>query len=160
MIHINLKKQIEKLLHIHDSPERTALAFAIGVFFGFSPFLGFHTILVLLVAFLFRLNRVASLIGVYLNNPWTIVPVAMASTSLGAKVLGFRGHRYERFNWHELGTPLFWSNLPQEFRLHYRTLYPFLVGSMICATVLAIIAYPVCLWFIRTYRHRIQHLKD
>ena len=36
---------IDKLLHTHDSPERTARAFAVGVFFGFSPFLGLHTIL-------------------------------------------------------------------------------------------------------------------
>lgn len=160
MFRIHIKKQLKKLLHTQDSPERTSLAFAIGVFFGFSPFIGLHTILTLLVAFIFRLNRVASLIGVYLNNPWTLVPVAIASTSLGIKVLGRMGHPYERFDWQELGSFHFWLHLPREIRQHFHTLYPFFVGSMISATILALLAYPVCLWFVRTYRHRIHPEQD
>ena len=34
---------LEQLLHTHDTPQRTAAAFALGVFFGFSPLLGLHT---------------------------------------------------------------------------------------------------------------------
>ena len=40
----HLKDLIKKLLHIEDTPERTALAYSIGIFLGFSPFLGFHTL--------------------------------------------------------------------------------------------------------------------
>lgn len=160
MLHIDFKKQLEHLLHTHDTPERTALAFAIGVFFGFSPFVGLHTILALLAAFLFRLNRVASLIGVYLNSPWTLIPVAVASTTLGGRVLRVVGFRYERFDFHEFGTLGFWLHLPHELEIHHQTLYPFFVGSMICATILSFISYPVCLWFVRTYRHRIHHRQD
>ena len=50
---------LNQLLHTHDTPQRTAIAYAIGVFFGFSPFLGLHTVLGLVVAFAFSLNRVA-----------------------------------------------------------------------------------------------------
>ena len=57
------RRWLEALLHIDDSPERTAAAFALGVFFGFSPFLGFHTILGIVFAFLLNLNRVAVLLG-------------------------------------------------------------------------------------------------
>ena len=42
-----IRKWVEALLHIHDTPSRTAAAFALGVFFGFSPFLGLHTLLAL-----------------------------------------------------------------------------------------------------------------
>ncbi|MCX6538555.1 MAG: DUF2062 domain-containing protein [Acidobacteria bacterium] len=55
MIHVAralLRKWIEALLHIHDSPQRTAAAFAVGVFWGFSPFFGLHTILGLIGAVL------------------------------------------------------------------------------------------------------------
>ena len=54
MIHLTrglVRRWLDVLLHIQDSPERTAAAFAIGIFFGFSPFLGFHTLLALIVAF-------------------------------------------------------------------------------------------------------------
>ena len=41
-----------RLLAIDDPPERTALAFSIGVFIAFSPFLGLHTIMATAVAFI------------------------------------------------------------------------------------------------------------
>ena len=40
-----LEQCAESLLHTHDTPERTALAFALGVTIGFSPLVGLHTIL-------------------------------------------------------------------------------------------------------------------
>ena len=67
-----VRRWLETLLHIDDTPERTAAAYALGVFFGFSPFLGFHTILGIALAFLLNLNRVAVLLGVYSNLPWII----------------------------------------------------------------------------------------
>ena len=48
MIHLTkalLRRWLSTLLHIDDTPERTAAAFALGVFCGFSPFLGLHTVL-------------------------------------------------------------------------------------------------------------------
>ena len=45
MIHLTrslIRRWLSALLHIKDTPERTAAAFALGVFFGFSPFLGLH----------------------------------------------------------------------------------------------------------------------
>ena len=41
---------LEQLLHTHDTPQRTASAYALGVFFGFSPLLGLHTVLGLIFA--------------------------------------------------------------------------------------------------------------
>src|ERR1051326_7071744 len=74
-----------RLLAIDDPPERTALAFSIGVL----PFLGLHTILATLIAFLFRFNKVAIYTGTFVNNPFfTLVPIIIASYAVGAFVLG------------------------------------------------------------------------
>lgn len=151
---LQIKKQVERLLHIHDTPERTALAFALGVFFGFSPLIGLHTLLALLTAFVFGLNRIAILFGVYLNNPWTLVPVAVLSSALGNKILGKMGHAYERFDWTQLASFHFWRTLPQQFHSHFHVLYPFFVGGMVVALICSLLAYPLCLWFVRTYRHK------
>ena len=70
-----LRRWLDALLHIEDSPERTAAAFALGVFFGFSPLLGLHTLLGILFAFLLNLNRVAVLLGVYIEP--AVVPRAV-----------------------------------------------------------------------------------
>jgi len=65
-----------------------AAAFALGIFFGFSPFLGFHTLLALIVAFVLNLNRVAVLLGVYANLPWFLAPYYAIATMAGAEITG------------------------------------------------------------------------
>ena len=57
------------------------------MFFGFSPFLGLHTVLGLVVAFAFSLNRVAVLLGVYSNLPWILPAYYTLATLLGATLL-------------------------------------------------------------------------
>ncbi len=86
----HIKDLVKKLLHIEDTPERTALAYAIGIFLGFSPFVGLHTLVGLAIAFLFGLNRVAVLLGVWTNTPWWIVPFYVMATWIGMWVTGFR----------------------------------------------------------------------
>src|SRR6476660_4137490 len=81
------RRWFDQLLHTHDTPTRTALAYAVGVFFGFSPFLGLHTILGLVIAFAFNLNRVAVLLGVYSNLPWILPAYYTLATMLGAAIL-------------------------------------------------------------------------
>jgi hypothetical protein len=75
------------LLHVEDTPHRTALAFGIGVFIAFFPILGIHTGLALLIAYAFRLSRVAILLGTFVNNPWTVGPMFIGGTMLGCSLL-------------------------------------------------------------------------
>src|SRR3979409_346208 len=87
MIHLTkglVRRWLGVFLQLADPPERTAAAFALGVFFGFSPFLGLHTLLGILFAFLLNLNRVAVLLGVYANLPWIIGPYYAFATMAGA----------------------------------------------------------------------------
>src|SRR6478672_7749744 len=90
MIHLTktlVRRWLEALLHVHDTPERTAAAFALGVFLGFSPFLGLHTIIAVVLAFILDLNRVAVLLGVYSNLPWIMAGYYAFTTMVGAAIL-------------------------------------------------------------------------
>jgi len=40
------------------------------------------------VAFLFRLNRVAVLVGVWSNTPWWVIPYYVAATGIGMWMTG------------------------------------------------------------------------
>src|SRR5690606_15969568 len=51
---------LEDLLHSEDSKTKKALSVALGVFIGLSPFWGFQTLIVLFLAFVFRLNKLIS----------------------------------------------------------------------------------------------------
>jgi len=151
-----LKDLVKRLLHIEDTPERTALAYAIGIFLGFSPFLGFHTLTGLAVAFLFRLNRVAILLGVWSNTPWWIVPYYMAATWVGMWVTGFWIDWAGLKEIFQLGVDRgfmrsdFWSPMASQWGL----LLSFVVGSLILCTLLSLVAYPLSLRGIRFYRSR------
>ncbi|MGK4568420.1 DUF2062 domain-containing protein [Flavobacterium sp. 3HN19-14] len=48
---------LENILHNEDSKLKKSLSIALGVFVGISPFWGFHTVLVLLLATALRLNK-------------------------------------------------------------------------------------------------------
>jgi uncharacterized protein len=154
-----VQKWLEGLLHIHDSPQRTAAAYALGVFFGFSPFLGLHTVLALLFAFVLNLNRVAVLVGVYSNLPWILAPYYTLTTVGGAELLrmklpeGFSAQLHRLFGlsfWHAE----FWRQLITMMRPF---LWPYTVGSLIGAIVLAAVAYRVALAFVIARRRHHHH---
>jgi uncharacterized protein (DUF2062 family) len=148
------KDLIKKLLHIEDSPERTALAYAIGIFLGFSPFLGFHTLAGLAIAFLFGLNRVAILLGVWTNAPWWIVPYYMVATWVGMWVIGFWIEWATLKEIFQLGMDRgfmssgFWSRIASQWGL----LLSFGIGSLILCTFFSFLAYPLSLKWIKFYR--------
>ncbi len=77
-----------RLVRLNASPHTVAFGFAIGVFMSFSPFLGFHLALSGLFAWLLRGNIPASLIGNFLGNPVTYVPMWAAVYQVGALMLG------------------------------------------------------------------------
>jgi len=151
-----MKNLIKKLLHIEDTPERTALAYSIGTFLGFSPFLGAHTLIALAIAFLFNMNRIAILLGAWSNTPWWIVPYYMFATWVGMWVTGFWIDGKTLKGIFQLGMDQefmssdFWSRVASQWGL----LLSFVVGSLILATPLALAAYPLSLKWIKFYRSR------
>ena len=162
MIHLTralIRRWLDALLHIADTPQRTAAAFALGVFFGFSPFLGFHTLLGILFAFMLNLNRVAVLLGVYSNLPWFLAPYYAIATTMGAMITGhrvppgFKSQLVAMFD-HSLFQAEFWRQLGVLLRPF---VWPYTVGSMIGAIVLAVFAYPLALAFV-TSRRRIHEI--
>jgi uncharacterized protein (DUF2062 family) len=132
-----LVRRLRVILQVDDSPARVALAFAVGVFVSFSPFLGIHTGLSLALAFLFRLNRVAILVGTWINNPWTIAPVYTAGTLLGCALLGVSPASLGAVDW-KLHGRAFYEGLVEGFR---PLLLPFFVGNLLLAAVAALVAY-------------------
>ncbi len=149
-----IRPWLDQLLHTHDTPQRTAAAYAIGVFFGFSPFLGLHTVLALVVAFALGLNRVALLLGVYSNLPWILPPYYTLSTMFGAAILRTDLPPDLLADLRDLLRHDSW----RELRLLARSLAPmlwaFALGSLLGAIALALVAYRAALTMIVRHRRR------
>ena len=153
----NVRAAFRRLLAIDDPPERTALAFSIGIFIAFSPLLGLHTIMATVIAFAFRFNKIAIYTGTFINNPiLSLVPIIILSYAVGAFFLG---------------RPL---SIPDEgiallrdphllSRDYYRRLFlqswnhivwPFAIGATVLSVVCSLLAYPITLWALRKHRLR------
>ena len=78
----------EDVLHSSDSPKKKALSIALGVFIGLSPIWGFHTIAVLALAILLKLNKVIAFAFSNVSFPPFIPFVLFASLKLGALITG------------------------------------------------------------------------
>jgi len=147
---------LEQLLHTHDTPHRTAAAYALGVFLGFSPMLGLHTVLGLALAFLLGLNRVAVVLGIYSNLPWLVPAYYTLATLGGAALLGVdvQPRALEEARGAVSAASWSWG----EFRGLARALAPLMwsytVGSTLGALLLAGIAYRGSLAMILAHRRR------
>ena len=157
-----LREAFHRLLAVDDPPERTALAFSIGIFIAFSPFLGLHTIMATLIAFLFRFNKIAIYTGTFVNNPFlTLVPIIAASYALGALLMG-RPLSLPDEGWRLLSEPhlltaAYWQQL---FTHLWDIVLPFSIGGMALSVVLSLAAYPVTLKLLRARQRNKEGMKD
>jgi uncharacterized protein (DUF2062 family) len=132
-----LRRRVQVLLQLSDSPHRIALSFAIGVWIAFSPLLGIHTGLALAIAHLFRMSRTSMLIGAYVNNPWTIAPMYTAGTILGCYLLGVSTEGLSEMDW-SLHGHAFYEAMLRGLRPY---VWPYVVGNTILGCAAAAAAY-------------------
>jgi uncharacterized protein (DUF2062 family) len=132
-----LRRTGQVLLHVEGTPSRVAAAFAVGVFLAFFPVLGIHTGLALLIAFAFRLSKVAILFGAWINNPWTVAPMYTAGTLLGCLLLGESPATLGAIDW-SLSGRAFYGSLVDGFR---PLLLPFVAGNLVLGAAAGAASY-------------------
>jgi uncharacterized protein len=145
----SFRSLLKQVLHLRESPQRTALAFAIGVFIGFSPAYGLHTVMVLFCTWALGLNFLALMVGAFLNNPWTVVPILGATYWVGALLLG--RSESPSFDWHDLSFGAIYEQV-----MPYAM--PFFLGGIVLSLLGAALAYPLAYYFVA--KHRQSHPPD
>jgi uncharacterized protein (DUF2062 family) len=85
-----VRTRFASVVGVHESPERLAAAWALGIGIGLSPLFGLHTLLALLLAVVLRLNKVDVLLGTLIINPWTLPLYFPAAVIVGRRVTGVR----------------------------------------------------------------------
>ena len=155
-----IRRWLDQLLHTHDTPQRTAAAYALGVFFGFSPFLGLHTILGVVFAFALNLNRLAVILGIYSNLPWILPAYYSLTTLLGAAILGVSVPPGLLNDLTAALSDASWADFRHLAHALTPLLWAYALGSTIGALILALIAYRVSLTAILAHRRRLEHSKQ
>jgi uncharacterized protein len=154
MLPARLKRWLEQLLHTHDTPRRTALAYALGVFFGFSPMLGLHTVLGVAAAFVFNLNRLAVVLGIYSNLPWILPAYYTIATLVGAAILRVEVPPGLLRELTDSLRDASWGEFRRLAHVLWPLVWAFVLGSTMGAVVLAGVAYRTSLAMIVAHRRR------
>lgn len=140
-----IRTHLTQILHLHESPHRTALAFATGVFIAFSPTYGLHTLSALFCAWAFRLNVVALMAGSFINNPWTVVPILGATLWTGVQLTGLP--QVPPINWADLSALALYEQV-----MPYAV--PFFLGGFVLSALGAAVGYPIAYRAIVIHRGR------
>ncbi|MDZ4199604.1 MAG: DUF2062 domain-containing protein [Kiritimatiellia bacterium] len=164
----SLREVLHLTLHSRGSPEAIARGFAIGLIIAFSPTFGFQVLLALFLATLFRANRPAAVLSVFVTNIATMVPIYGFTYRIGTwflpgrspeKVRVILGRIVARLRQHE-----FYQihnqireiiEISKEFSKD--VFWPMAVGGLIVGLLVAAISYPLTLWVIRRIRRRRKH---
>jgi hypothetical protein len=166
-----LRERATAVLHLDEEPSRLAAGMAAGVFIGLTPFYGLHTLLALVVAWVFGLNKAATITGAWLNLPWFAPFVYAFCFRLGEAVIsgdwssfslasihglaGSVGGILRASPWETAGT--LWEAI---WGMLFHASVPLFVGTTIVGVVLAVIAYFITLEAVRDVRRlraRIHH---
>lgn len=141
-----LKQQFKTIMSLDSHPGHISAGFAVGVFISFTPPIpGLHTALALIIAVVFRLNKLTCLTGTWINSPITVVPSLILSYKLGKWILGEQGTL-------ELSIgSLEWSTF-KSVMLHHSK--PLLLGCSIIGFVAAVAAYFICYWLVVFFRRK------
>jgi len=127
----------EDFLHNADSQKKKALSIALGVFIGLCPLWGFHTVIVIFLAILFKLNKIIAFAFSNISLPPFIPFVLYASSKVGQFVLG---ENYS-YTMEEMTTDF-------EVLGHLKT---YIVGSLTLSTISAIVLGSLAYLFLTVF---------
>jgi uncharacterized protein len=128
------------LMTIADTPHSIALGSAIGIFFGFTPLYPVKTLLSIVVAWIFRCNKIAAAIAVTLHDVliWAMPAIYVAEYHLGCWSLQRPVAQRVYFRQFGLRDYIHWHVFS---RVIWPTYWPAFVGSLFLAIPSAIIVY-------------------
>lgn len=132
----------QRLVQIRDTPHAIAGGVAIGVFMGFTPLLGFKTLLALLIAWLLRCSKVSAAVAVTAHDcVFPLLPLILRWQYIIGFWLWYSPH-----------------HLPKKLKLQPPTLehlfdwnkfvnliWPVFIGSVIMAIPVSVIVYFITL---------------
>jgi hypothetical protein len=143
-----------RLVRLRGRPEVLARGLACGVFAGLFPFFGSQTLLGVLLAIIFRGNKILAVVGPWISNPFTSVPIYAFNFHVGKWLLN--DHSSTQISLQS------WQDVKE---LGLEIIWPLFLGCVVVGLVCAICSYFLGLWLIRRVRasnqqrHRHRALK-
>lgn len=102
------REKLDRLLQIHDTPQKISLGFGLGIFLGIFP--GSGPIAAVVLAALLKINRLSSLAGSLLTNTWLSLVTIPIAIKIGSGLLGLKWQKVAN-DWALFLDDFHWSNI-------------------------------------------------
>jgi uncharacterized protein (DUF2062 family) len=150
-----LRERLRQVIGIDEEASRLAAAWAIGVGIGLSPLFGLHTAIALVIAFVFRLNKLDVLVGTLIVNPWSLTLYFPVAVVIGKRITGVTVPRIVLPHLAQIFDPTVWEE-------QAAWLKPLMLAWGVGAAVVALVVGLVTYWGVRRvielHRRRHPHL--
>jgi uncharacterized protein (DUF2062 family) len=121
---------LKRTMRLSGTPHAIAIGTGVGAFASFTPLLGFHIVMTIVLAWLLRGNLIAGAIGTMVGNPATYPLIWAGSYQIGALMLGERADQAPAFLKEDMAWQHFWP-----------VIEPMLLGSIPLGLSAAAIVY-------------------
>ena len=138
------QKILKKLDSIKGNPKSISKGFATGVAMSFTPFVGFHILLSLIVAKITKQNGVAATLGTIAGNPWTFPLIWYLTLNTGHFIMGDKSYPLPT-SFKEFFAKLFHAIITLDFNLFVSDIWPIFWPMLI-----GCIPYYILVWFVVT----------
>ncbi len=140
-----------RLMRLRENPQKLAKGLAIGVFAGCFPLFGLQMIFAILLAFIWQGNKFTALMGTWISNPFTYVPIFLLNFKVGKLIINTIADETIlndiSFNWDS------WQSLANAGLEIISVLF---VGSFLVGTTVGIATYYVSLKMLKTSQKKLN----
>ena len=148
-----IKNLFTRLLAEGSSPHSIALGFAVGIFIGALPIIGFQLIPTVIVCYKLKANKIAGLTATWISNAFTYIPLYYYEYLVGCLILP----HYQVITKNTFKTLFIEVSFSKFVDVGEKLLVPLLVGSMLNAVVLSVSSYFIVKFIFTAYQRRIIH---
>lgn len=158
---------LHRLRRLPDTPHRICVGIAAGAFVSFLPIFGLHFLSAALIAWMFRGNIMAAILGTFFGNPLTFPIMAVSAMELGSWLMGHPGDAsfahvmgaigqasselsyniWAVFN----GEQVYWGRLNTFW---WRVFLPYSLGGFLIGLPCSVAVYLISLPLVRAYQKR------
>lgn len=148
---------LQRVKRMSGTPTSIAIGAAWGVSVSFSPFIGLHLLLGMMLAFVTRGNMLACLFGTLVGNPWTFPLFFYLEYQLGSGVIWFAtGETSQMASSMQAFIGMFLANPAATIGILFA---PILVGCLIFGIIAWFATFGFVYWAVKGWReHRKRRL--
>lgn len=148
---------MHRLGRLPGTPYSIAAGFACGAALSFTPFVGFHILISVVVAWLIRANVIASAVGTLIGNPWTFPLIWVWLYNAGRRMgVGADGRDAAQVDFTETFTAMLEATLMADVQhlleVAGPVFLPMLVASVPTAAAVGLLSYALLKPLVSRYR--------